>query len=648
VEQAVDTPTPEVLLRAAIDQAGDAVIITDASGTIEYVNAAFERLTGYARSEALGQNPRLLKSGRQADEYYREMWATLSCQNEWRGRVFNRRKDGTIYAAECRTSPVVTTGRITTHFIQVQRDVTREVELEEILRNRDDALKRSEERFRGLLEDAPDAMILSSRHGTMLLINREGERCFAYHRDELIGEPLEKLIPTRYRERHREQCERFFAEGMGARSMPHKRLDLFALRKDGEEFPVEICLSPIVGREGVAVLSSVRDLTERRSLEQQLLQAQKMDAVGRLAAGIAHDFNNLLSVILAYASLALQDLTPDDPLRNDVGEIKKAGERAASLTRQLLAFGRKQVVQPKVINLNDVIAGMTVMLRRIIPENIDLVTRPTEDLMEVRADPVHMEQVIMNLVVNARDAMPHGGVLTIETANACLDVGRAKQRFGGAPGPHVVLTVSDTGGGMDEDTLDRLFEPFFTTKGPGKGTGLGLSTTHGIITQARGHISVSSLVGQGSAFKIFLPCSEPVSGEAKPQRGDHAIRRGSELVLVVEDDDQVRAVACSILARNGYRLIEARSATEALVACEEHAGSIDLLLTDVVMPNLSGPQLARDVVRRWPNVRVLYMSGYTDDAIVHHGVLDGEVILVEKPLTPQVLAAKVRQALDRR
>jgi PAS domain S-box-containing protein len=391
-------------------------------------------------------------------------------------------------------------------------------------------------------------------------------------------------------------------------------------------------------------IENVRLFEQEREKEEQLLQSQKLESVGQLAGGIAHDFNNLLTVIGGYSEIMLRRFSQDDPLRRNTEEIKKAAERASSLTRQLLAFSRKQVLQPKVFDLNSLVTDVSKMLRRLIGEDIEFITLLRPEAGLVNADPGQIEQVLMNLVVNARDAMPRGGKITIETANVQLDKAYADMHIAVQPGKYVMLIVSDTGLGMDAEMQDHIFEPFFTTKEVGKGTGLGLSTVYGIVKQSGGNIWVYSGVGHGTTFKIYLPLAEEEVGRRKP--AEPAAPRGTETILLVEDEGTVRKLARAILEENGYHVLEAANGEEALPICEQHCGDIHLMLTDVVMPLMSGRELANRIETICPHLPVLYMSGYTDDAIVHHGVLDPGTPFLEKPFTPDALARKVREVLD--
>jgi signal transduction histidine kinase len=395
-------------------------------------------------------------------------------------------------------------------------------------------------------------------------------------------------------------------------------------------------------------VAALRASEERyRLLFQQLVQAEKMQAIGRLAGGVAHDFNNVLTIIMGYAQQLIDfpDANPD-AVQNNANQIITASNRAAALTRQLLAFGRKQVLQPTVVNLNEIIVDLDKMVRRLISENVEIVTRPATKLGTVKADPGQIEQVLLNLVINARDAMPHGGTLTVETANVELDQAYADEHAGVRPGPYVALAVSDTGVGMDAETQAHIFEPFFTTKEMGKGSGLGLATVYGVVQQSGGHISVYSELGRGSTFKVYLPRAGDVTEPLPASPVHQPAMRGKETILVAEDDRQVRDLAVAILKACGYLVLELENANDAERVCQQHDGEIDLLLTDVVMREVSGPDLARTVQKVRPEIKVLFMSGYTDSAIVHQGVLDPGIAFLPKPFTPSTLAGRVRQVLD--
>ncbi|HYT63909.1 MAG TPA: PAS domain S-box protein [Gemmatimonadales bacterium] len=456
------------------------------------------------------------------------------------------------------------------------------------------------------------------------------------------------LVGTRLAELHnvndptnREQIRSFIRAGYRVSNSETREHD-----RDGRP---RVFLNNVVGfiEDGhlVRVWGTQRDVTDQRHLEEQFRQSQKMEAVGQLAGGIAHDFNNLLTAILGNTQLLLRELPPGDSKRGDVEEIRKASERAASLTRQLLAYSRRQMLQPVVLDLNVVVAEMDKLLRRLIGEHIALVTVLAPDLGRVKADPNQLEQVIVNLAVNARDAMPEGGKLTIETANVDLDEGFAQAHLGSVPGAYAMLAVTDTGSGMDATVRAHLFEPFFTTKEVGKGTGLGLATVYGIVKQSDGYISVYSEPGHGSSFKIYLPrVATPAGAAAGPQKGGPA--RGTETVLVVEDEPAVLSLSRRALEAQGYVVLAASDAAAALRVVERHGGMIHLLLTDVVMPGLSGRELADQLAGQRPGIRVLYMSGYPGDAVVQHGTLPTGSAFLQKPFSPDGLARKVRDVLD--
>jgi two-component system, cell cycle sensor histidine kinase and response regulator CckA len=516
----------------------------------------------------------------------------------------------------------------------------------------EEALRESEARFRRLAESGVIGILTTDLTGHVLDANDAYLKMVGYSREELARGELEwvQMTPPE-------------AVALGERALAELRASGVAtpwetetFRKDKSRVPVLVgvatlehprCIAFVVDLTGKREAEAGRARAEEalRQSEEQLRHAQKMEAVGRLAGGVAHDFNNVLSVILSHSELIIEDLKATDPMRADVDEIRKAAMRAAGLTRQLLTFSRQHVVQPKVLDLGDVLGTMDKMLQRILGEDIELAAVVPEKRWRVKADPTHLEQVVLNLVVNARDAMPLGGKLTIEIANVVLDEEYASGHLAAKSGPHVMLAVTDTGCGMNKETQRRIFEPFFTTKEVGKGTGLGLSTVFGIVQQSGGNIWVYSEVGKGTTFKVYLPRAD---GELDARRAYSAPSspRGRETILLVEDEEQVRTVTLSILRRQGYRVLAAPHPGAALLLAEDHAEAIELLITDVVMPQMSGPELAKRLAGARPAMKVLYMSGYTDDAVVRHGVLEAGVAFLQKPITPASLATKIREVLD--
>ena len=486
------------------------------NGTIEYVNPAFERTTGYTREEAIGQTPRILRSGQHDETFYSGMWRTLEAEENWHGRLVNRRADGTLYTEEATISPVKDPQGRTINYVAVKHDIT------ELLRMHE----------------------------------------------------------------------------------------------------------------------------ERVKLQAQFQQAQKLESVGRLAGGVAHDLNNVLTPILGYSELLLKQCGEQPDSRECVEKIMQAGLHARDLVHRLLVFSRKQALELKPLDLNDVLSGFEKLLRRTIREDVVIAFLPAPSLPLIRGDSGQMQQVIMNLAVNAEDAMPDGGTLTLETLATEVPEGSAAAHEGIEPGAYVLLRVSDTGGGMDRETLERVFEPFFTTKGPDKGTGLGLATVYGIVKQHGGSIQVRSRPGKGTTFEVYLPALEAHTVPAEPVPPPQAETRGSETILLVEDNESVRDLSEAILKQHGYRVLIAENGRQALAMLEDHRGPLHLLLTDVVMPEMNGRELFDRVSRLYPDVRVLYMSGYADDVITARGLMDEDPNFVQKPFSVRTLSEKVREVLD--
>ena len=513
------------------------------------------------------------------------------------------------------------------------------------------ALRASEARLKAVLHSALDAHVAMDDTGRVASWNQQAESMFGWAEREVLGQRLADIIvPHAHREAHAAGLRRFLATGEGP--ILGQRIELTALRRDGAEFPVELAVAPV--RVGTSWLFSafVRDITARREAEEalrvsevQLRQAQKMEAIGRLAGGVAHDFNNVLTAIFGYVDILREEIPPGSAAQQDLAEVRKASERAASLTKQLLAFSRQQVLEPVVLKPNALVEDFEKMLRRLIGEDVELRLSLAEGAGNVRADPGQLQQVLMNLVVNARDAMPTGGKLIIETANAELSEQYAELHQPVVPGGYVMLAVSDTGSGMAPEIRGRIFEPFFTTKDKGKGTGLGLSTVYGIVKQSGGYVWVYSEVGRGTSFKIYLPRVDAPAEELQlPRTPDSVV--GTETILLAEDDPMLRPLAKGLLEKLGYTVIYAENAATALEAAANHAGPIQLLVADVVMPGASGRELARQLEKTRPQTKVLYVSGYTDDAIVHHGMLEPGLNFLQKPFTPAALARKVREVLD--
>ena len=505
------------------------------------------------------------------------------------------------------------------------------------------ALRRSGKRYRDLVENAHDIIYEHDLDGNYTSVNKAGMQITGYSREEILGRNLWQNVAPDYLQKSQDM----FRRKLAGETVTAYEMEIIA--KNGHRISLEIN-SSLVFQNGipVGVQGIARDMTERKQLEEQLRQSQKLEAIGQLAGGVAHDFNNLLTVISGYSDLLSRRLPDDSPLRAHVGEIKKAGDRASGLTRQLLAFSRKQILQPKVLNLNEVISDLDKMLRMLTGEDVDVLTKAEPGLGRVKADPGQIQQVVVNLVVNARDAMPTGGKITLETANVILTEDYANQHAQCVPGAYVMLAVSDNGSGIDPAIRDRIFEPFFSTKGPGKGTGLGLSTVYGIVKQSGGVIWVYSEVDRGTTFKIYLPRVDESADHDAAQARLEVAPTGTETVLLVEDEAQVRNIAQQILESLGYSVLTAENGERALTVAADYSEKIDLVITDVVMPQMGGRELVERLTPLRPNLRAVYMSGYTDDAIVRHGLMDDRLEFIQKPFTADALARKVRTALESR
>jgi PAS domain S-box-containing protein len=606
----------------------DSVIVTDLDGVITFWNEGATKLFGWTAEEMLGRPliERVPPEGRpEMAAAFRAMAGRQDFAGEWQ----DYRKDGSRVWIAARVSLLRGPDGRPAGIMRVSHDITERKRAEA---ERDEILAR----LRMQIDRMPLAYILHDVDYRIIEWNAAAERIFGYRKEEVLGmgPPFAKLVPAGTLPHTDAIIRRLRRGDMTAHSVNDN------LTKDGRTITCEWYNTPLLDANGCfqGVLALALDITEKRSLEEQLRQSQKLEAIGQLAGGVAHDFNNLLTVITGYGELVLSSLPTGHPARELVGEMTKAGERAAGLTRQLLAFSRKAMLAPRVLDLNTVIIEIEKMLRRVIGEDVALSIRLQPGLGLVRADPGHLEQMILNLCVNARDAMPRGGRLTIETRNVAADETRRA--------PQVLLAVSDTGCGIPAEILPRIFEPFFTTKEHGKGTGLGLATVHGIVHQSEGRIEVSSEVGRGTTFRIYLPRVEGATSTGKSLPGVRVMPRGSETVLLVEDDDAVRALSRHVLAGCGYVILEAVDGEEAVRVCGRHAAPIHLLATDVVMPGLGGRALAQRLLELHPEMKVVYLSGYTDDAVVRHGILEEQVHFLQKPFSPLALAHKVREVLD--
>ena len=639
------------LVTAIVASAQYAVISKTLDQIVTSWNPAAERLYGWTAAEMIGQSIRRVVPESENEREAQTMAAALRGERiDWH-QVHRVRKDGTTITVALTMSPLMNAAGEITGVSTVTRDLNEQ--------------QRSEARFMSLLDAAPDAMVCVERDGRIVLVNAAAERLFGYRRDELIGLRIEVLVPDEARTRHPGHRERYVAEPQ-PRPMGSAGMELAGRRRNGSTFPAEISLSAIETDEGTLITAAVRDVTERLAvqaeqerlrtqvererLERQLHQSQRLESLGQLAGGVAHDFNNLLGVISGYSAFVADEARSHPAgdgwqgVRDDIEQVQHAAERAARLTHQLLAFARREVVQPRVLNLNDVVVNVLQLLQRTLGEHIEIITQLAPALESVLADPAQAEQVIVNLALNARDAMPGGGRLTLETSNTEVDEAYAASRSNLDPGKYVTLRVSDNGTGMTPDVVDRAFEPFFTTKPKGEGTGLGLATIYGTIVQAGGNVRIYSEPGLGTTVTVLLPVTGERSGLAVAGP-EEAAGGGGERVLVVEDEPAMREVTRRILATNGYKVTAAASGEEAIAAVTGSADPLDVLVTDVVMPGMQGREVAERITGMQPGIAVLFMSGYTEGLLSDQGVLDPGINLIEKPFTETALLGKLRAVL---
>ena len=507
------------------------------------------------------------------------------------------------------------------------------------------ALRRHERLVREIIDANPSLIFVKDWEGRFVLVNQATAEIYGTTVDGLVGKTDADFNPNAEEVAHFLRDDREVMASGRPKFVPEEPVTNPHTKQTRWFQTIKLPLR-LPGEEAVTMLGVATEITERKLLEEQLLQSQKMEAVGQLAGGVAHDFNNILTAIVGYSDLLAAELGDNAQQREDIEEIRKAARRAAALTRQLLSFSRKQVLEPRIVDVNGVVLNLDKMLRSLMSENIELETQLAEDLDAARVDPNQLEQVIMNLAINARDAMPDGGTVTIETANATLGEDYAAKHVSVIPGDYVMLAVTDTGCGMTEATKARIFEPFFTTKPAGRGTGLGLSTVYGIVKQSGGNIWLYSEPNKGTTFKIYLPAVDALPEDIGKAAPVEAERQGSGTVLVVEDDEQLRRLTHRALAAQGYEVLEADRGRSALDAARRHEGPIDLLVTDLVMPDTNGPKLAETLRAARPGLRVLFMSGYPDGAIVHHGMLEAGVAYLAKPFTTEAITRKVREVLE--
>jgi two-component system, cell cycle sensor histidine kinase and response regulator CckA len=620
----------------AMDSAINGMAILNAGGKFVYVNTAYAQMIGDTTPEAmLGQSWRDVSNPQNVAPVESEIREALSQHGKWFGPLNLHHSGGRVVRAEMAVTTLPDGGTIC-----VSHDITERVSEQR-------ARTETEIKYRTLIEQVAAISYIAElgTHGQWLYVSPQIETILGYATDEWLSGSRDWLrhIPPE------DHPIVIAAEERSARGEPFQA-EYRIERKDGETIWVSDSAVVVRGSDSHPVMEGlIVDITDRKMLEDQLQQARKMEAVGRLAGGVAHDFNNLLTIIKGYVEMAQQRSLDRPELHSDIRRIEEAADRAVTLVRQLLAFSRKQVLRPKILDLNTIVMNLDQLLRRLMSENIEMKTFVSKDVGPIKADPGQIEQVLMNLVVNARDALPNGGRILIETSNVDLDSAYTRDHAVVTPGPYVLLAVSDTGIGMTTDTVTHIFEPFYTTKESGRGTGLGLSTVYGIVKQSGGYIWVYSELGRGTTFKVYLPrVTDAIPASAAPAiTPSSTIRKGHETILLVEDEPDLRELTNMVLTEKGYRVIGAPSPEEAERLAGNNGAEIHLLLTDVVMPGISGRELAKRLTGRFPQLRVMYMSGYTYNVIAQDGTLEEGISFLQKPFTPQALTEKVREALDR-
>jgi PAS domain S-box-containing protein len=619
-------------LSQAVEQSPVSIVITDTKGRIEYVNRKFTEVTGYSLAEVAGKNPRILKSGELPAETYRQLWDTITRGGTWSGEFHNRKKNGELFWEWAVISPVLDDAGKPAHFLAVKEDITQRKQGEIV-----------STRLAAIVESSDDAIIGKDLNGMVQSWNAAAEKIFGYTADEMVGTSITRLIPAG----RQEEEGRILEKIRHGESLKH--FETLRQTKDGRLIDVSVTASPIRDAAGkvIGVSKTARDITESRKLEEQFRQSQKMEAIGQLAGGVAHDFNNILAVIQMQAGLLQAEPELSPAQLEFANEIEKAAQRAANLTQQLLQFSRRQAMQTRDLDLNDTIALIAKMLQRILGEHIQMQFKFAPQPLFIHADAGMIEQVLLNLTVNSRDAMPAGGQLMIETSLVEFDEFAAAQAAQARPGMFACLSVSDTGSGIRPEILPRIFEPFFTTKEVGKGTGLGLATVFGIIQQHHGWINVYSEAGRGTTFRIYLPRLEKIAGHDAAPFAPEAMSRGDETILLVEDDETLRASVCKVLSQLGYHVIEARNGSEALEIWGQRRGDIHLLLTDLIMPGgMTGKDLVERLMERNPELKVIYTSGYSADIATKDFQLLEGVNFLAKPFQAARLAETVRKRLD--